>query len=293
MSSRCVRRLLLPAPAKINLFLHVIGRRSDGHHRLQTAFQFLTLSDRIELTWRDDGRIRRLGGLDAVRAEDDLAVRAAVALKRRTGSALGCDIRVEKRIPVGGGLGGGSSDAATVLLGLNALWDARLSLAALAELGLSLGADVPVFVHGRAAWAEGVGERLTSLRLPQTEYLLLYPGVAVSTAAVFAHAQLTRDSPSITINDLLAGGSRNDLQPVALTLQPAVGEALAWLADQPGLQPPRMTGSGACVFAGIAPGRPELHWAAPRDDWRLWRVTAVNRSPVQAALADQRRANAG
>ena len=282
-----VRRLLLPAPAKINLFLHVLGRRPDGYHTLQTAFQFLDLCDHIDLTLRDDGRIRRVGGFDRVSAEDDLAVRAAVALKRRTGTPLGCDIRVEKQIPVGGGLGGGSSDAATVLLGLNALWNTRRHLTELAEMGLSLGADVPVFVHGVAAWAEGVGEQLTPIKPVEAEYVLLHPGVGVSTASVFAQLRLTQDSPSITMADLTCGAGRNDLQPVASKVQPVIGEALAWLAGQPGLHTPRMSGSGACVFAAIDVGQPGLRWSAPRDGWQLWRVRAINRSPVPAALAGQ------
>ena len=287
VAARGVRRLLLPAPAKINLFLHILGRRTDGYHTLQTAFQFLDLCDRIELTLRDDGRIHRVDGLDRISAADDLAVRAAVALKHRTGTPLGCDIRVEKQIPVGGGLGGGSSDAATVLLGLNALWNTQRRLTELAELGVSLGADVPVFVHGVAAWAEGVGEQLTPIEPAPADYLLLHPGVAVSTAAVFAHVQLTQDSPSITMADLMCGSSRNDLQLIASAMQPVIGEALAWLADQPGLHTPRMTGSGACVFAAIEAGQHEPCWRAPRGDWRLWRVSAVNRSPLLAALADQ------
>jgi 4-diphosphocytidyl-2-C-methyl-D-erythritol kinase len=203
-----------PAPAKLNLFLHILGRRPDGYHELQTCFQFIDLCDEIRIEVRSDGEIRRGAGAAGVAPEMDLCVRAARALKAATGCALGADIDVVKRIPMGAGLGGGSSDAATCLIVLNRLWDLRLSADQLAALGLKLGADVPVFVHGRAAWGEGVGERLTPLypplAPPERNYLIIKPNVFVSTKEVFQDPELTRDSPPITIHGFLASGGRND-----------------------------------------------------------------------------------
>src|SRR5208282_2233107 len=207
-----------PAPAKLNLFLHILKRRPDGYHELQTCFQFIDLCDELQVTVRADGDIRRGAGAAGVAAEADLTVRAARALQRATGCALGADIAVLKRIPMGAGLGGGSSDAATVLVALNRLWALGCSVDRLAELGLSLGADVPVFVRGRAAWGEGVGERLTPLygrQAPeQGNYLILKPNVSISTAAIFADPELTRNSPPITIEGFLAAGGTNDCEAV-------------------------------------------------------------------------------
>ncbi|MGY3263986.1 4-diphosphocytidyl-2C-methyl-D-erythritol kinase [Lysobacter sp. HA35] len=196
-----------PAPAKLNLFLHITGRRDDGYHRLQTVFRLLDWGDTIRLRLRDDGRIERVGeGPDGVDSQDDLAVRAAIALQRAANVAQGADIELQKQIPTGGGFGGGSSDAATVLVALNRLWRVDWPLEKLAELGLSLGADVPVFVLGRNAWAEGVGEVLTPMDLRPAWYIVAEPGVHCPTASLFASPDLTRDSPPLKMADFVAGG---------------------------------------------------------------------------------------
>ncbi len=244
-----------PAPAKLNLFLHIIKRRPDGYHELQTCFQFIDLCDELRIAVRTDGQIYRTGGAPGVAAEADLSVRAALALQRSSGCALGADIDVLKRIPMGAGLGGGSSDAATTLVALNRLWGLDWAIDRLAELGLSLGADVPVFVRGRAAWGEGVGERLTPLygaRAPvEHNYLILKPNVSISTAAVFEDPELTRNSPPITIDGFLAAGGTNDCEPVVRRRYPAVGAALEW-ASRYGAA--RLTGTGACVYVALDAG---------------------------------------
>jgi 4-diphosphocytidyl-2-C-methyl-D-erythritol kinase len=241
-----------PAPAKLNLFLHVTGRRPDGYHTLQTLFQFLDYADWLQFTPTDDGRIFRSDPLPGVPEESDLTVRAAGLLRETAGIRPGVAIRLDKRLPLGGGLGGGSSDAATTLLALNQLWKCGLDLEQLAVLGLKLGADVPVFVRGHAAWAEGVGEELASAEPPETWYVVLAPPVAVSTAQVFAafdrNADLTLDRPPLTIRDFHAGRARNDLEPVVRRLYPEVDNALTWLGK---FGDARMTGSGACVFVPV------------------------------------------
>ncbi len=238
-----------PAPAKLNLFLHILGRRPDGYHELQSCFQFIDLCDDIHIDVRPDGQITRLRGAAGVSPADDLCVRAALALKEASGSRLGASIAVVKRIPMGAGLGGGSSDAATCLVALNRLWGVNLPPAALAALGVKLGADVPVFVHGRAAWAEGVGERLTPLYPPtapsEANYLVLKPNVFVSTAEVFRDAELTRNSAPITISGFLESGGRNDCLGVVRRRYPEVAHALDWLSRHGHA---RLTGTGACVF---------------------------------------------
>lgn len=245
------------APAKLNLFLHVVGRRADGYHLLQTVFRFLDVGDSLEMTSRQDGEIRLLSPLADVPLERDLCWRAARLLQMHTGSRLGVDIGLQKRLPMGGGLGGGSSDAATVLLVLNRLWGLDLPRAELQKLGLALGADVPVFVFGRSAFAEGVGEVLTPWMPAPASYVVLTPPVHVSTPAIFAHPGLTRNTPSIRILDLSDGYGRNDLEPLASALYPEVAEYLAWLNGQSGCSgKARMTGSGACVFVGF-PNRAE------------------------------------
>jgi 4-diphosphocytidyl-2-C-methyl-D-erythritol kinase len=238
-----------PAPAKLNLFLHILGRRPDGYHELQTCFQFIDLCDEITIEVRTDGQIRRALDIPGLPESADLCLRAAHALKEAAGSPLGADIRLRKRIPIGGGLGGGSSDAATCLVALNKLWELNLPTGILAALGLKLGADVPVFVHGRAAWAEGVGERLTPLYPPlapvETNYLILKPNVFVSTAEVFQDPELTRNSAPITIHGFLASGGRNDCLGVVRRRYPEVAHALDWLSL---FGAARLTGTGACVF---------------------------------------------
>ena len=242
-----------PAPAKLNLFLHIVGRRPDGYHELQTCFQFVDLCDDIHIGVRSDGAIRRLRGAAGVSSEEDLCVRAARALQAASGCALGATIDVVKRIPMGAGLGGGSSDAATCLVALNRLWGLDRPLPELAAIGLKLGADVPVFVHGRAAWAEGVGEKLWPLYPPEApaeaNYLIIKPNVFVSTADVFRDPELTRNSPAITIHGFLASGGRNDCLDVVRRRYPEVARALDWLSL---FGHARLTGTGACVFLALA-----------------------------------------
>jgi 4-diphosphocytidyl-2-C-methyl-D-erythritol kinase len=229
--------------------LHIVGRRSDGYHELQTCFQFVDLCDEISIAVRADGQIRRVLDIPGLPENADLCLRAAHVLKAATGSALGADIGLLKRIPIGGGLGGGSSDAATCLVALNRLWGLHLPVDELAALGLKLGADVPVFVHGRAAWAEGVGEHLTPLYAPlapiESNYLILKPNVSVSTALVFQDPELTRNSARITIHGFLASGGRNDCLGVVRRRYPEVAHALDWLSL---FGSARLTGTGACVF---------------------------------------------
>jgi 4-diphosphocytidyl-2-C-methyl-D-erythritol kinase len=237
------------APAKLNLFLHVVGRRADGYHLLQTLFRFINLCDTLHFSLRADGAVRRLNALDVVPEEQDLCVRAARLLQGETGCKLGVDIAVDKRIPMGGGLGGGSSDAATTLLALNRLWGLNLSREHLMQAGLKLGADVPVFVFGENAFAEGVGEKLQAYPVEEAWYVVLIPPVQVPTAQVFAHPDLTRDTISLKIRALPTAQLHNDLQPVVCKLYPPVAEHLDWLQQ---FAPAMMTGSGACVFAAFA-----------------------------------------
>lgn len=238
-----------PAPAKLNLMLRVVGRRPDGYHLLQTVFQFIDLMDELVFLPRSDGRIRRLDGAEGVPEAEDLVVRAAHALRDATGCRAGVDIRVSKRIPMGAGLGGGSSDAATTLVALNRLWQCGLDRADLLTLGLGLGADVPVFIHGHAAWAEGVGEQFTALDLPDAVYALFVPDVRVNTGKVFQDPELTRNSDRITIRDFLAGDAANDCQAVVRKGYPAVRDLMDWLS---GSARARLTGTGGCVFAQCA-----------------------------------------
>jgi 4-diphosphocytidyl-2-C-methyl-D-erythritol kinase len=237
-----------PAPAKLNLFLHVTGRRQDGYHSLQTAFQFLDYADELSFSVTNDGRITRAEPLVGVDEDTDLTLRAAHLLQEVVGVKQGVAIRVKKRIPIGGGLGGGSSDAATTLLALNRLWCLRFERFQLARLGLQLGADVPVFIGGRAAWAEGVGERLTPLEPKEAWYLVAVPPVHVSTAKVFGELSLTGFSAPITIRDFHAGRIHNDLEQVVRRHYPEVDRTFAWLAR---FGQPRMTGSGGCVYLTI------------------------------------------
>jgi 4-diphosphocytidyl-2-C-methyl-D-erythritol kinase len=237
-----------PAPAKLNLMLRVVGRRADGYHLLQTVFRFIDYGDTLSFRVRADGVIARAAGPGSVPEASDLSVRAARLLKAAGGIGLGADITLVKRLPVGGGLGGGSSDAATTLLVLNRLWGLDLPRARLLELALELGADVPVFVFGDNALAEGIGEQLRPLALPPAWYVVLTPAVTVSTAAVFAHPELKRDSKMITIQSFSAGLAGNDLEALVCREYPEVGRHLAWLQQ---FGPAMMTGSGGCVFASF------------------------------------------
>jgi len=279
-----------PAPAKLNLFLHVTGQRADGYHDLQTMFQIIDLRDELAFEIDRSGVIARVddaasapGPLAAIPSAEDLVVRAATLLRAKAGDpALGVRIRLRKRIPLGGGLGGGSSDAATTLLVLNRLWGCNLPVLQLAELGLTLGADVPVFVQGESGLGEGVGERLTALPLPERWFLVLHPGVSVPTRDIFQASELTRNSPILTIPALLASGGRNDCEPVVRKRYPQVAEALDWLGR---FAPSRLTGTGSCLFASFdSAAAAERVAARVPDVWRVWVARGLSHSPLQALL---------
>ena len=279
-----------PAPAKLNLFLHVTGQRADGYHDLQTLFQIIDLRDELAFEIDRSGVIARVddaasapGPLAAIPSAEDLVVRAATLLRAKAGDpALGVRIRLRKRIPLGGGLGGGSSDAATTLLVLNRLWGCNLPVLQLAELGLTLGADVPVFVQGESGLGEGVGERLTALALPERWFLVLHPGVSVPTRDIFQASELTRNSPILTIPALLASGGRNDCEPVVRKRYPQVAEALDWLGR---FAPSRLTGTGSCLFASFdSAAAAERVAARVPDVWRVWVARGLSHSPLQALL---------
>jgi 4-diphosphocytidyl-2-C-methyl-D-erythritol kinase len=240
------------APAKLNLFLHVVGRRTDGYHLLQTVFRFIDFSDRLHFFLREDGIIKLRSPLPGVPEETDLCVRAAKLLQQKSGSSLGVEISLEKRIPMGGGLGGGSSDAATTLLALNRLWGVRWKRDQLLKLGLELGADVPVFIYGESAFAEGIGEELSPISLPAAWYLVLTPPVSVSTAQVFTSKELTRNTIPIKIPPFSAEHGHNDLEPVVCQTYPEVAHHLEWLRRLDNCRKAAMSGSGACVFADFA-----------------------------------------
>ncbi|MGH8577035.1 MAG: 4-(cytidine 5'-diphospho)-2-C-methyl-D-erythritol kinase [Gammaproteobacteria bacterium] len=273
-----------PAPAKINLFLHVLGRRPDGYHELQTVFQFAGLCDTLSFDLRDDGEVRRTTDLPGVTPEADLVVRAARLLQSRSGTRLGADIGVSKRIPIGAGLGGGSSDAATTLVALDHLWGTGLPSPELQAIGRRLGADVPIFLHGQATWAEGIGERFSAISLEEPWYLLIRPDTEVSTAVVFNDPDLTRNTSPITIARFLAGEGHNDCEPVVRARYPEVGAALDWLGERAA---PRLTGTGSCVFAAF-PSEAEARAVLtelPRR-WEGFVAQGRNRSPLLDRLAD-------
>jgi 4-diphosphocytidyl-2-C-methyl-D-erythritol kinase len=272
------------APAKLNLMLHVVGRRADGYHELQTVFQLIDLCDRLDIRVTDDGAITRPDGPPGVPEEADLSVRAARALQQATGSRAGAQIRIHKRIPMGGGLGGGSSDAATVLVALNQMWGTGLASVQIAEIGAKLGADVPIFVAGTSAWAEGTGEKLAPVSLgADSWYVVVFPGVAVPTAAVFQAPELTRNSPPTTMRGFLETGGRNDCEAVVRARFPAVGEALDWLGQHASA---RLTGTGSCVFAKFSrPADAERVAARVPDTWRSWVARGLDTSPLLEQLA--------
>jgi len=271
-----------PAPAKLNLFLHITGRRSDGYHELQTLFQFLAWGDWLYFDLNDTGRIGREGGPQGVASADDLVVRTARRLQQATGCTRGVTIYNDKRLPAGGGLGGGSSDAATTLLVLNRLWELGLDINALTDLGVALGADVPVFLHGFAAVAEGVGEVLTPAAPAELWYLVLNPVVSVSTATVFSDPELTRNTPRQTIADLLSGSWHNDCESVVRQRYPEVATALDWLNA---FAPAYLTGTGGCVFAAFG-NKADAASVAARipAPWSGFVAHGVNRSPLLSAL---------
>jgi len=241
-----VKTLFALSPAKLNLFLHVTGRRPDGYHSLQTVFQLLNWGDDMRFEWQESPGITLSGDTDDIAPENNLILRAA---KLISPSDQGAHIHVRKRIPRGGGLGGGSSNAATTLLALNRLWELGLSLDALLDFGETMGADVPVFIQGQSAWAEGIGEELTPVSLPKRWFVVAQPDCMVSTAEIFAHPELTRQTPPITVQAFFSGAGRNDLQPVVESRYPEVQRAVEWLKKHS--PDARMTGSGACVFASL------------------------------------------
>jgi len=273
-----------PAPAKLNLFLHITGQRQDGYHLLQTVFQLLDFGDQLQFAVRDDSEIRRVTDIDGIPVEQDLVVRAAKLLQQETGCGKGADITIDKRLPMGGGLGGGSSDAATTLVALNQLWQTGLAMDELCELGLQLGADVPVFVRGFSAWAEGVGEHLEPVELPKRWFVVLCPSINVSTAHVFGNSQLRRDCPPITIRDFLQqpDSCTNVCEPLVSRQYPEVAKALE-LLNQYG--PARMTGTGASCFTAFDSEQAARQvWSEIQEQWQEtgqgFVARGINRSPL-------------
>ncbi|MEB8433842.1 4-(cytidine 5'-diphospho)-2-C-methyl-D-erythritol kinase [Cocleimonas sp. KMM 6892] len=291
-----VAKLTLPAPAKLNLFLHITAQREDGYHLLQTVFQLLDYSDEITLEIRQDGKIIRnesnknFNALDQIPLESDLCVRAAKLLQSHTNSKFGVEITLDKKLPIGGGIGGGSSDAATVLLGLNELWGCQLTIQELTELGLKLGADVPVFIHGHSAWGEGIGEQLTPINLPESWFLVIQPDISVSTAEIFADQGLTRDCDALTIARFLNDGvftkQSNVFEIVVKKKYPKIANALEWLTS---FSEARLTGTGSCIFAKFK-SEDEANQvldalAKSPNNWQGFVAKGVNQSPLHNAIA--------
>jgi 4-diphosphocytidyl-2-C-methyl-D-erythritol kinase len=276
--------LAWPAPAKLNLCLHIVGRRADGYHLLQSAMQFVDLCDELRFHERPAGTIERIVGPAEIPTESDIAVKAARALARGR-NVPGIGIELHKRIPVQGGLGGGSSDAATVLVALNELWQLHLSVDELAQIGLTLGADVPFFVRGSAAWVEGVGEQLTPYDFPERHYLIVKPQAAVSTAEIFQAAELTRNSPVTTIRGFLAVGGHNDCTSCVRGRYPEIAEALDWLQE---FGEARLTGTGACVFVALPDERAaQAVRARLPARWSGYVARGLNRSPLLSRVTDR------
>ncbi len=275
-----------PAPAKLNLFLHITGRRDDGYHLLQSVFQMLEYGDELSFDITDDGKISRLTDIPGVAEADDLIVRAAKLLQQTTGTALGVNIQIKKVLPMGGGLGGGSSDAATVLVVLNQLWKTGLDIQQLADLGLTLGADVPIFVHGVTAFVEGVGEQILAIDMPEKWFLVIHPQINVSTAKIFTNSGLTRDCSAIRICDLSGVQLTNVCEPIACKHYPEIAEAISWLSGYN--RSARMTGTGACVFAEFDSQHEakDLLQRLP-EKWRGFVAKGVNQSPLYKQLAVQ------
>lgn len=278
-----MNQLVLPAPAKLNLFLHITGLRDDGYHLLQTVFQILDYSDEITLERRDDSEIKRIKGLEHVPEKSDLCIRAAKLLKEKTDSSFGVDISINKHLPIGGGIGGGSSDAATVLHGLNKLWECGLSISELAKLGLQLGADVPVFVEGKTAWGEGVGESLTPVQLDEKWFLVVHPNIFVSTVELFTDKSLTRDCENITIARFLKQKSfENVFEPIVKKKYPDIANAIEWLSQY---SPARLTGTGSCLFASF--DEEEQATKVLKDlppQWQGFVAKGLNESPLITAI---------
>ncbi len=270
--------LHIASPAKLNLFLHITGRRPDGYHELQTIFQLIDFGDTLEITRRDDNELHLHTSIPALANDDNLILRAARALREASGSTLGADITLHKRIPMGAGLGGGSSNAASTLLGLDRLWQTHLGTQRLSALGLRLGADVPLFVQGESAWAEGIGERLTPITLPPKFFVVLCPDCHVSTRDIFSSEQLTRHTSAIKMAAFLAGQTRNDCENLVRNLYPPVDEALVWLSQ---FGQARMTGTGASIFAGFDSEEQTSAVLAqlPRT-WKGFAARGLQRSPA-------------
>lgn len=273
------------APAKLNLFLHVIGRRADGYHLLQTAFQLIDRCDYLNITRRDDGLIRRVNAIAGVPEQQDLIVRAAQLLQKASSSTYGADLQLDKRLPMGGGLGGGSSDAASTLIALNQLWGCGLTRQQLMQLGLQLGADVPFFIFGTNAFAEGIGEQLQAIETPTRWFLVIEPGVQVPTPVIFSAKELTRDTKPVRITDFsnrMKNNWKNDLQEVACKLFPEIASVIQWLGQ---FGAAMMTGSGACVFCAF-----EDEFSAQAalkqvpDHWNAWVAKTLNLHPMNALL---------
>ena len=278
--------LFWPAPAKLNLFLHITGRRADGYHLLQSVFQFLDYGDELAFEITSNGQISRLTDVPGVAEADDLIVRAATLLQQTTGTKAGVNIQIRKVLPMGGGLGGGSSDAATTLVVLNQLWQTGLNREQLAELGLSLGADIPVFIHGVAAFVEGVGEQISTINPPEKWILVIHPQINVSTAKIFTDSGLTRDCSAIRICDLSGAVLTNVCEPIACKHYPEIAEAIQWLSGYN--RSARMTGTGACVFAEFNSQHEaeELLQRLP-EKWRGFVAKGVNQSPLYRQLVEQ------
>ena len=282
--------LSLPAPAKLNLFLHITDRRDDGYHELQTCFQLLNYGDHLEFELSDSSALKLESNLNNLAAEDNLIIKAAELLQRHSEVQCGVSIKLTKVLPLGAGLGGGSSDAATTLLALNKLWKCGLSTDELAGLGLTLGTDIPVFIRGHSSWAEGIGEKLTEMALPEQWFLVISPDCQVSTKQIFCHQQLTRNSSAITIPAFpisgafpdIISGTRNDCEAVAVKLYPEIGAALNWLNDY---TPARMTGTGSSIFASFTNrAAAEQVFAELPEDLKGFIAQGINKSPVLQAL---------
>jgi 4-diphosphocytidyl-2-C-methyl-D-erythritol kinase len=271
-------RLIFESPGKLNLMLHITGRRDDGYHLLQTVFQFIELYDYLTFEITKDGLITRSGSQTPVNEADDIILLAAKLLQSKYQISLGLRYSIEKHIPIGGGLGGGSSNAATTLMVLNKLWKLNLELSELATLGLQLGADVPVFIEGKSAWANGIGEELTPVDLPKPWFVVIYPQLFVSTAEIFASEQLTRNCDPITIRAFLAGQGCNVCEPVACQLYPDIQKVIDWLSQY---SKARMTGTGACVFASFdSLEQAESVKSLAPEYWSAFVVKAMNQNPV-------------
>ena len=275
--------LSLPSPAKLNLFLHITGQRPNGYHDLQTVFQLIDYCDTLTFALRQDPEINLITQLIHTPAKQNLIYRAATALAEHTGCRLGCDITLNKRLPIGGGVGGGSSNAATTLLALNKLWQLHLPSSELAHIGASLGADIPVFVHGHSAWAEGIGDILTPIILPQRWYVMITPKCAVNTGTLFQDSDLCRNSTALTPTHYQPGDGHNDFEPLIIRQYPLIAEALSWLKEHAN---GRLTGTGACVFATFDNQEKASRIASlAASKWNTMVVRGLNHSPLHAKLS--------